>query len=200
MGRPASGYKLADGTSCPGTTTIIEEWRAVPGWEDLYEVSSLGRVRRIARTFAGIMTPRREGKPGRYYYKVGFRRPGAKRQDWKIHRLVAIIFIGEPPAGRTQVNHKDGDSRNNAVSNLEWVSALENVRHARDVTKTLRVRAEHPMAKLTESDVADIRYLDRILSRAEIARRFGVGSTQVSRIIKGSRWKEQSNGATSAGL
>ena len=51
-----------------------------------------------------------------------------RRKD--VHRLVAECFVPKPAGEGLEVNHKDGDKLNNHASNLEWVSHLENVRHA----------------------------------------------------------------------
>lgn len=59
-----------------------------------------------------------------------------KRQRKYIHRLVAEAFIPNPE-DKTMVNHKDGDTKNNTVSNLEWVTAKENVEHASKVLNIL---------------------------------------------------------------
>lgn len=55
-------------------------------------------------------------------YKDGF------RKHYKVHRLVAQAFIKNPD-GKSQVNHKDGNKKNNSVTNLEWVTDAENKEH-----------------------------------------------------------------------
>lgn len=94
------------------------EWRATnfPG----YEVCSDGRV----RSARGILRPYKTGDARSQYLTVAI---GGK--NCKVHRLVADAFIPQRE-GATQVNHIDGDKLNNAVWNLERVTAFENVKHA----------------------------------------------------------------------
>jgi hypothetical protein len=54
----------------------------------------------------------------------------AAGQKILLHRLVAALFLDSPLVDQTQINHIDGNKRNNAVSNLEWCTPSENVRHA----------------------------------------------------------------------
>lgn len=75
-----------------------------------------------------------------------------------LHRLVAEHFIPNPH-GLPQVNHKDGDRLNNAASNLEWVSASCNVRHAYRTGLKTNLGEVNPIARLTEQDVRNIRTL-----------------------------------------
>ena len=49
---------------------------------------------------------------------------------FRVHRLIAITFLGLPQEGKREVNHKDGNKFNNVVSNLEWVSRSSNIKHA----------------------------------------------------------------------
>lgn len=93
-----------------------EEWRHVVGMPR-YFVSSLGRVRRLdGEIFGGHI-----GRRGYRTIKLGWTR--------QVYSIVAAAFFGPKPPGH-HVNHKDGVKTNNRVSNLEYVTPLENARHA----------------------------------------------------------------------
>ena len=104
-----------------------EIWQIIPQWPD-YEVSTYGRVRRA--------TPYRSTQVGRIlkpyllkgYPAVMFRKDG-KRKHICIHRLVANVFLGPCPDGM-EVNHKDGSTTHNHVTNLEYMTPRENMDHA----------------------------------------------------------------------
>lgn len=109
-----------------------EEWRAVPGYEGLYEVSNMGRVRSLDRWVEGYKgTP--YFKPGTlltlqkdykgYCYVVITK--NAKGVQKKVHRLVAMAFIPNPD-NLPMVNHRDECKTNNNVDNLEWCTAIYN--------------------------------------------------------------------------
>lgn len=70
-------------------------------------------------------------KPDNFGYLVGTFFIEGKPKKIKVHRLVAKLFIGEPPEGKPLINHIDGNKQNNAVSNLEWCDYTENNSHAR---------------------------------------------------------------------
>ena len=98
---------------------MSEEWRDIKGYEGLYQVSNLGRVRSLNcrghKGCIGILTPRLDGKG---YEMVALYKEG-KARNTKVHRLVAQAFIPNPN-NYPQVNHKDENKTNNDVKNLEW--------------------------------------------------------------------------------
>lgn len=102
----------------------MENWRAVEGTDGMIEISDLGRIRSNLRD-GRILKPT-EDKKGYLRIKITLNRV---HHSYKVHRMVAEAFIPNPE-GKAQVNHKDGNKKNNAVSNLEWVSNAENMRHA----------------------------------------------------------------------
>jgi len=118
----------------------LEEWRPVVGYEGIYEVSSLGRVRKIAATRqnpAGFEPSQHRNSEG--YVKVGLHSGGQYRLV-SVHRLVALAFHGTGPG--LEACHRDGDQTNNAALNLYWgtkrQNQLDTVRHGnhREASKT----------------------------------------------------------------
>lgn len=118
----------------------MEWWKTIKGFEGKYEVSDLGRVRRIERYKRNeygeeeklpdkIITP---SEIGRYsesrYLSVGLIRNGVTERHY-VHRLVANAFIPNKKRLPT-VNHIDLDKSNNDVRNLEWMSYKDNTQHA----------------------------------------------------------------------
>lgn len=97
----------------------------IKGYEGLYQISDEGQVRRIHKD--GSTRPVK-GKGGSKYYTVDLCKDG-KPKCFNVHRLVAEAFL-EMPEGCKEVNHKDGNKKNNHVDNLEWVTQKENLLHA----------------------------------------------------------------------
>ena len=112
-----------------------EIWTPIIGYDNKFMVSNLGRVKSVARDVNNhtgiihkperILSTRQDNKG---YVRV-YLTKGQKTKYIPVHRLVAIAFI-DNPMNKPQVNHIDGDKTNNNVSNLEWVTNSENVRHA----------------------------------------------------------------------
>lgn len=114
-----------------------EIWKNVPidPYSDFFMVSNYGNIKMIKkcsihRHFDGketLITP----NIGSWGYKVIRLTALNQSKDFLVHRLVAMTFI-DNPAGKTQVNHIDGNKLNNRVDNLEWVTPSENIQHAYD--------------------------------------------------------------------
>ena len=105
---------------------MMEEWRKIEGFPD-YSVSTLGRVRHD--TNGRILKPKISGKYRNYYRVDLFYGKPATCVPLRVHRIVASAFIPNPD-NKPLVNHIDGNTFNNAVSNLEWVTESENTIHA----------------------------------------------------------------------
>ena len=129
---------------CPHRTESVEGdviWKDIEGYEGYYQVSSDGRVRSIDRYVPSknnsiklckgverCLERKEDGYLEVNLYKHG--ENGKKNgKNYLVHRLVTFSFIPNPD-NKPEVNHKDGNKSNNDVSNLEWVTKSENIRHA----------------------------------------------------------------------
>lgn len=131
-----------------------EEWKNIYGFEGIYQVSNLGRVKSIARYVTAKFGSRRlnkerilkAAKDTDGYYRVVLYLDGNKFTK-KVHRIVAEAFV----IGRFEgavVNQKDENKGNNHADNLEWVTHAENMRYG---TKSIRQgkKLEKPIKQLT---------------------------------------------------
>lgn len=100
-----------------------EIWKPAYGYEKLYEVSNLGRVR-SKQTHAILSS---------YVNENGYRIVGLNKnknhKNWRVHRLMMLSFYGPDPE-HPVVNHKDGNKLNNRLDNLEWTTSRDNNLHA----------------------------------------------------------------------
>lgn len=115
----------------------MEQWKSIDGYEGLYEVSSYGRVRSLDRfdefgriTWGRVLSPTDNGHG---YYTVQLSNEGSQKRHY-IHRLVAKAFIKNYKK-LNEINHKDENTSNNNVSNLEWCSRKHNVNYGNHNTK-----------------------------------------------------------------
>lgn len=175
-------------TSIANPMAQPDEWRRAATRCGRFEVSADGRVRNrfnekeltltALNGYLGFAT--RKTRKGRAY-------------AYKVHRLVALAFVGPRPSDQHVVNHKDGDKLNNAAENLEWVTVAENARHAARLGLMRPRRGmDSPNAKLTDDDVRYVRRVYRPGSRDHgaraLAERFGVNHGTISRVARGLRW------------
>ena len=120
-------------------SSVHEQWRDIPGYEGLYQVSDQGRVRSLdhyARSGFGSvrLAPGKVLKPGitvNGYAQVALSNDGQREYPF-VHRLVAQAFHPNPK-NKEQVNHKNGIKTDNRVDNLEWCSMSENLYHRHSV-------------------------------------------------------------------
>jgi hypothetical protein len=162
-----------------------ERWLPVVGYEGWYEVSDLGRVRRIK--------PEKATKPGRFltpytnkhgYVMHGLSKEG-KLQQIQLHRLILTAFIGPRPEGY-QARHLNGDKLDNRLENLAWGTPAENQRDV-DTHGRRRRGEQHPNSKLTREQA------EYILASSDpprvLAARFGVGRGLIHDIRRGRVWR-----------
>lgn len=182
-----------------------EEWRPIAGYEGLYEVSNLGRVKRLAGVVARTRGGRFQGKVGPFSVQekilafhvnyAGGRQGGrlmatltknGKGRQFLVHRLVALAFIPNPE-NLSDATHIDHNPLNNAVSNLEWLSHRQNIRDS--------VHAGRWRKKLSEDMVREIqRRAATGESQVSIAKELDIAYGTVNSIATGRSWRHIDNG------
>jgi len=184
-------------------TPAREVWLPVVGWEDLYEVSNRGRVRSRDRTLTftrirlGVLQQVTVLRKGRMlvchgqitgYLAVNLSREHQMRRC-VVHRLVMFAFAGPEPAGH-QVNHINGDKRDNRLENLEWVTPAENTRHAFARGLRFTRRGYKVKYRVTPTQVVEIRRLSAEgWSLSELAKEFDAPMSTLNRIVLRHTWK-----------
>jgi hypothetical protein len=168
--------------------TQTEEWRPVVGFEQDYEISSLGRVRslknktnsKVGRILKTCLT---HGYPYIILYQDNQRFP------FSVHVLVARTFLGVVPDGK-EVHHIDGSRNNNNLENLAYVSRAHNVSEGYRIGNN-RSGEDHEWHKLTVNQVREIRraYQSGEGGYKNLAKRFNLPWGTIRNIVKGRRWK-----------
>lgn len=150
-----------------------EVWKDIEGYEGLYQISNLGRVKRV--TTGRIL---KGGKDKDGYLMVKLYKNNI-RSNKKIHRLVAEAFIPNPE-NKPQVNHADENKTNNSLDNLEWMTAKENINHGTHnerVSKTMSIPIIATNLKTGESQ--------EFYGASECARQLGLYQQHISAVLKG---------------
>lgn len=171
---------------------------SVIDYEDLYEVSNMGRIRSLPRVVpngkGGTMI--RKSKfigtniyhPSGYYFVMLIR--NKVRKGHAVHRIVAKAFVDNPNKYNV-VNHIDCIKSNNCASNLEWCTPAYNSKHATENGLMKPVKGEnHGMSKLTDKIVLKIRELAKYSkhNNREIGDMFGLTRHHVGFIVRRKIW------------
>lgn len=173
----------------------IEVWKPVVGYEELYEVSNMGNVRSVDKTTRDGRfwkgRPIKKNNVGNGYDQTVLSVDGVYRHAY-IHRLVANAFIPNPE-NKPEVNHINGNKKDNRAENLEWVTKSENGLHS------FRVLGRKPscnnkgkaskLRKLNNDQLEIVRTSSK--SCYALAREFGVSDTVIQRIRRGESYKVQ---------
>jgi DNA-binding XRE family transcriptional regulator len=162
----------------------VEEWRSIRGYEMLYEVSNIGRVRRTAT--GRILRP---GIDRRGYQRVALCLRG-KQTSRQVSHLVADAFLPAKCPTDTVVRHLNDNKLDNRVANLARGTQKDNV--ADSMRNGTFVRGIlHGQAKLTDDIVREIRrlYATGNFTQVELARRFGVSQRTINDVVRQQLWR-----------
>lgn len=175
----------------------MEVWRDIKGYEDLYQVSSLGRIKSFAKW--------KENGNGGFWLKESIKKnhiskrgyivtdlyKNKKRKTWAVHRLIAVAFIPNLE-NKPYINHKNGIKTDNRIENLEWCTCGENHSHAYTHGLKTAVQGEKSnFAKLNQNEVFVIRKLleKTSLNKYQIAEIFNVSHDCILYIETKRTWK-----------
>ena len=183
-----------------------EEWKQVVGFEGLYEVSNTGVVRSVdrvvggrwkcGRRISGVILAQQLSKNG---YLTVILHKESQYYTKQVHRLVAEAFIPNPD-NLPQVNHIDTDKTNNNVENLEWMTGMDNMRHAfangcfkfterqkEAVKRNLEACVKSRIKPVVAIDPEDLTFVAVFRSTADAERIIGNKNIKVSSVVNGSR-------------
>lgn len=172
-----------------------EIWKDIPGYEGLYQVSNMGRVRSLGRTiiykdgqkhfYKGKILSPGNGSTGYLHVRLG-----SKGREAGIHRLVAEAFIPNPD-GKIDVNHINGVKSDNRVNNLEWCTRAENMKHCKKVLKKQTGRAPIKIRCIETGEI--------FLSLSDAAKKYSISLPHLStvankkssrKIVGGLHWEK----------
>lgn len=161
-----------------------EIWKDIIGYEGLYEISSLGRIKSnkgflsIQKAINGYMLAHLWGNN--------------IRKSKLVHRLVGLAFIPNPDMLK-EINHLDGNKGNNVYSNLEWTTRSKNQKHSYDVLgrikppQPFKEGSGHPLSKSVYCPTLGIRFDSARIA----ARETGVSQGSISDICNGKRIQKE---------
>lgn len=190
-----------------GIQSMREEWRDITGYEGLYQVSNLGRVKSLDRylPFSGTISLRKGCLLKQSINKYGYERLGlyknGKYKQHTVHRLVANTFIPNPD-NLPCVNHKDENKLNNCVDNLEFCTVAYNNNYG---TVKQRISEKNKISmkgKYNRPDLVrpvlqytlDGQFVAEYQSMAEAERQTGIHQTSISGCCRGIKYNHTAGG------
>lgn len=179
----------------------MEIWKDIEGYEGLYQVSNLGRIKSFKTSKPKIM---KNQSDNRGYLQIGLIKD-KKRKNFKIHRLVAEAFI-ENEFKKPQINHINEDKTDNRAINLEWVNQSENINYGScQIRRRLKIigkkkkNSTEIARKMIETKIKNntlnnkripVKCLDENIkfnSTKEAAEYFGIRASEITACCRGKR-------------
>lgn len=183
-----------------------EIWEPIANTDNVYWVSSLGRVRSIDRIIS-YSDGRKELKEGseiigsvtRNGYRIVGLTVNKIRKYYTVHRLVAEAFIPNPE-NKPQINHKNGIRTDNRVENLEFCTQSENMKHSYRVLSRKHPRPnlgkfgkDNPLSKIV-LQIKDGKVIAEFYGMKEASRVTGISQSHISGVVNNKKYCKTAGG------
>lgn len=171
-------------------------WKQIEGYEGLYEINEYGQIKNL---YGKLLKPFNNNG----YLRIHLTDKNKIRKKHLIHRLALFTFLPIENYEEFQVNHKDMDKTNNHISNLEWVTNLENCRHKLKLKPELRDLSKDIMSKIgkkygaiginaskkqiAQIDINTNEIIEIFESAREASRKYGFNYKNISQVCNGKR-------------
>jgi hypothetical protein len=168
-------------------SNLSEIWKPVPNYEGIYEISNYGNFAVLKKDGRVL----RKLNSATHYLSVSCKSlNGEIQKSLYIHRLVALVFIGQRPDGMV-IRHLDGNRYNNCVDNLSYGTVEQNYEDA--VKHGTHRHENNGRALLTERCVLAIKHLhnQKLVKSSDLAKAFNVSDSTICAIVKERNWKYQ---------
>ena len=163
---------------------IIEIWKPIIGYENIYNISNLGRIKSIRNNIILKLHPDKDG-----YLRTNISKNGVRKNCYP-HTEVAKSFLGSKPENK-EINHKDTIKSNNYESNLEYVTSSENKIHAQENgLRKSRQGQNNSQVKLTKEQAKQIRELWKtgLYTMKQLGFQYGIADATVCRLVNNISW------------
>lgn len=170
------------------STFNFKEWKDIPGYEGLYQVSADGQIKSSKYIKGRRFEIKKQDLSGtRKYYAIELSKNG-KTKKYLIHRLVALAFIGPRP-DKHDINHIDGNKLNNHYSNLEYITRTANRNHAIKLG-LVPTGTKNPSAKLNQAQLKEIFALrNQGATLKSLGLKFNVTLVAITNALSGKTYK-----------
>lgn len=169
----------------------LEIWKDIDGYEGLYQVSNLGRVKSLNYKRTGKEKILKAGKNSDGYLQVGLHKQGEEKK-YLVHRLVAQAFIPNPN-NLPQVNHINEDKTDNRVeeqyTNLEWINNFDNCNHGTRNVRISKANINGKISKKVKQYSLEGEFIKEFQSTMEVERQLGFSNGNISSCCSG-RYKQ----------
>lgn len=172
--RPADSFNYRAGFDylCVKCCVMTEVFKAIPGYEGMYEASTFGRIQSLMRRQTVILKPTKN-----LYGYPSFML--TKKNRFLVHRAVALAFLPNPE-NKPHINHINAIRHDNRIENLEWCTRSENMKHA---YKNFNI-CESKKTAIVQMDLEG-NVINRFSGQRVAGREIGISQGNINNVLRG---------------